>query len=131
MNRLDCFNLAATMVLHRLLEHFPQTAAIDSRAIQEELARAYAICDIQGGPGDPGNLVRWTVQFLVDEGYVRSASPVAGTTIGCILTAKGFSALNRRLESLTPEASLGARLLAAGKLLAPEAAGALITNFLA
>jgi hypothetical protein len=56
---------------------------------------------------------------------------VGGTTIGCILTAKGFGALNRRLEALTSEASLGARLLAAGKLLAPEAAGALISSFLA
>lgn len=130
MNRLDCFNVAAAAILHRLLGAFPQPVVLDSRHLQAELAAQHPDCAIEGGPGNPGNLVRWTIQFLVDEGYVRAAGSVGPATGGCVLTAKGFSALNRKLESLTPETTLASRLLEAGKLCAPEVAGTILSRFL-
>lgn len=130
MDRIQCFNVAASRVLQRLLESFPQPAVLDARHLQEEVAREHGECDIAGGPGNPGTLLAWTIQFLVEEGFVRTAEGPSRVLSRCTLTAKGFAALNRKLEALDPSPTIGARLLGLGSLVAPEVAGAIITRLL-
>lgn len=130
MNRLECFNVAASTVLQRLLEKFPQPVVLDARALQEEIAAGHSDCAIEGGPGNPGNLVSWTVRFLIDEGYVRASDPRGPTFVGATLTSRGFAALSRRIEALDPLPTLGSRLLEAGQAIAPEVAGAIIGRLL-
>lgn len=130
MNRLDCFNVAAALVLQRLLEHFPQPILLDTRALQDEIAAQQPDCAICGGPGNPGNLVGWTIRFLADEGYVRCGSTTGPAVPGCVLSAQGLAALQRRFTAIDPSPSIGARLLEAGRLLAPDTAGAIIQRLL-
>ena len=133
MNRLDCFNVAAARILQKLLEAFPQPVVLDAEAIQEELAQDHVDCAIRGGPGNPGSLVSWSIHFLVEEGYIRTSQAVDVQTRvfpRCVLTVKGFAALNRKIESLEPGKTLGARLIDAGRVIAPEAASALIGHIL-
>jgi hypothetical protein len=132
MDRLECFNVAAANVLQRLLEAFPEPVILDSRALQEELARVYPDCAIRGGPGHPGHsLASWTVRYLMDEGFIRSSGDGRGVVFPeCTLTSKGFSALNRTLDALEPKPTLGRRILDAGKIIAPEVAGAIVTRLL-
>lgn len=134
MNRLDCFNVAASLVLARLLASFPQPVVLDAQALQAEVVSAHGECEIQGTPGNPGSLLIWTIQFLVDEGYVRptGADEVRPgmRVVRCTLSAKGFAALNRKLKALTPEQTLGGCLLEVGKLAAPEVARTMISRLL-
>jgi len=132
MDRLECFYVAAAQVLQRLLETFPEPVLLDSQAVLQEMAAIYPECGVRGGPGHPGhNLVSWTARFLIDEGYVRAGDIRGPTFVGCTLTSKGLAALNRPLEALDPKPTLGRRLLDAGKLIAPDVAGAVIGRMIA
>jgi hypothetical protein len=130
MDRLDCFNLASATVLRKLLENFPQPVMLDSRPLQQELVAVHSACDFQ--THSHGNLVDWTIRFLIDEGFVYTSGENRGPAFAnCRLTARGFAALNQKLSSLEPGPTPARTLLDTGRLFGPEVAGAVIGSVLA
>ncbi len=103
------FHESVRLVLLHLWDHFPRPRAIDSRHLLEQLPEIYRI---QWPPG-PDNIVAATIRYLAAEGYLRHGAgdrPTDVTFPNSVLTARGFTALNRPLKSLSNEPGLMQRL---------------------
>lgn len=128
MKNIECFNIVASHVLLRLLEEFPKPLLLNSSQLQEEMTDLPECCKWKSQVYH--NLTSCTVRFLVEEGYVRVSDGKGSVFSNAVLTSKGFSALNRKLDMLEPGKTLAAKLREAGKAIAPEVAGAIIASFL-
>jgi len=129
MKNIECFNLVASHVLLALLEAFPKPLLLSSEKFQSEIPNLPEDCRWENPVYI--NLTACTVRYLIDEGYVRASGDSRGSVFSnVVLTAKGFSALNRKLEALEPSKTLAERLRETGKIIAPEVAGAIVARFL-
>lgn len=129
MKNIECFNLVASRVLLTLLNEFPKPIILDARKLQEEMTDLADECKWTNHVYH--NVTSCTVKYLVDEGFVRISDGGRGPTFAnAVLTAKGFTSLNRKLDALEPTKTVGQRLLEAGKAIGPDVAGAVVARFL-
>jgi len=127
MKNIECFNLMASHVLLALSNEFPKPMILDSKTFQENISNLPENCRWESLVY--GNLAACTIKYLIDEGYVRAGG--RGKVFdNAVLTAKGFSALNRRLDALETGKTIAERLREVGMAIAPEIAGAVMSRFL-
>lgn len=128
MKNIDGFNLMASHVLLALLVEFPKPLILDAQDFQDAIEDLPEDCKWDNHVY--GNLAACTIRYLVDEGYIRAQINGSSLFSQTVLTAKGFSALNRKLDALEPGKTLAQRLKEAGKSIAPEVASAIVARFL-
>lgn len=100
---IECFEIVAGALLGHLYESFPKPVQITCVDFQRGLLEDRVLpdhCVWEDAKGQPGlSLVATTMDFLRAEGYVRAdCKPTSLRLNGCILTARGFQALNTRLD---------------------------------
>jgi hypothetical protein len=128
VKNIECFNLVAGRVLLTLLNEFPKPTILDARQLQTEMADLPEDCKWTNHVYH--NITSCTVKYLVDEGFVRCEPGRGPSFANAVPTARGFTALNRKLDALEPSKTIGQRLLEGGKTIAPDVAGAVIARFL-
>jgi hypothetical protein len=129
LKNIECFNLVASRVLLTLLSEFPKPIILDARQLQNEMTDLADECKWTSHVYH--NITACTISYLVDEGFVRDSGGGRGPAFAnAVLTAKGFTALSRKLDALEPSKTVGQRLLEAGKAIGPDVAGAVVARFL-
>jgi hypothetical protein len=130
-DNLACFNLAAAFVLRELLEAFPRSTLLDATELQSRIADLPVDC--AWSSMTQHNLTACTIRYLIEEGLVRATDPrgLGGRFPGCVLTARGFTALQRRLNAVDPGPTLAGRLRQFSQALLPEALAEVISRFIA
>jgi len=109
---IECFELTAGALLGTLYHEFPRPYYLKCSTFQEALQKSdilppHCAWDASHRPGL--TLISATMNWLMEEGYVRADGGLVSVAFkDCILTSRGFQALNTPLE--VGEETIGEKL---------------------
>lgn len=133
MNNIDCFNGFVAAILAQLYDGFPVKCMLDARTISGhgDVDDFGGIVDHQGRPSRPFEIAMGTIEWLIDNGYVRAGERHIYGYRNAVLSERGLELLKRGAGNLASKESWGdklLRLVREGSIdLAREAAKALIS----
>jgi hypothetical protein len=133
---VQAFNFWTILVMARLWEEFPRRQHFFARPSVVMVTSDSTLAGEKFGPEGQVQLFKDTMDWLLDEGFLRGSAHAAASTYADIsLTTRGFTVLNEVPHSIgsppaTPQKPLGALMREAGVSHGVGAIAALVQTML-
>lgn len=113
MANIDLFDEFAAKAFAKLYEEFPRKIYLDAREFSGDSAEDDfgRILDERGEPSKRFELAKATIEWLIANGYISSSAIHDWGARESVLTPSGLQVLNVAPDSLTPNVTLGEKIV--------------------